>query len=76
MAVLDFSKAVDEVPYHRLAAKLDYYGIHGHTKEWICSFLADRHQQVVKYCSMGVHQLMNKSCQVFPKAVLLGQCFS
>jgi hypothetical protein len=47
MAVLDFSKAFDKVPHQRLAAKLDYYCIRGHTKEWVCSFLADRKQQVV-----------------------------
>jgi hypothetical protein len=27
MAILDFSKAFDEVPHQRLAKKLDYYGI-------------------------------------------------
>ncbi len=46
MTVLDFSKAFDKVPHQHLAAKLDYYGIRGHTKEWGCTFLTDCLQQV------------------------------
>jgi hypothetical protein len=29
IAILDFSKVFDVVPYHRLVKKLDYYGIRG-----------------------------------------------
>ncbi len=47
MAVLDFSKAFDKVPHQCLADKLDYHSIHGHTKEWVYSFLCDHHQQIV-----------------------------
>ena len=45
--LLDFSKAFDKVPHHRLAVKLHHYGVRGKTLEWIRSFLADRTQQVV-----------------------------
>ena len=45
--LLDFSKAFDKVPHHRLALKLQHYGVRGKTLESIRSFLADRTQQVV-----------------------------
>ena len=44
---LDFSKAFDKVPHHRLAMKLHHYGVRGNTLMWIKSFLANRSQQVV-----------------------------
>ena len=45
--LLDFSKAFDKAPHHRLALKLQHYGVRGKTLEWIRSFLADRTQPVV-----------------------------
>ena len=45
--LLDFSKAFDKVPHARLLHKLQYYGIHNHTLDWIQDFLHDRSQQVV-----------------------------
>ena len=36
--LLDFSKAFDKVPHIRLCHKLSYYGIVGHTLEWIENF--------------------------------------
>ena len=45
--LLDFSKAFDKVPHERLAMKLHYYGVRGHTLHWIKSFLSDRQQRVV-----------------------------
>ncbi len=45
--LLDFSKAFDKVPHHRLLLKLRHYGIHGNTLRWIESFLSNRTQQVV-----------------------------
>lgn len=45
--LLDFSKAFDKVPHHRLALKLEHYGVRGQTLGWISSFLSDRSQQVV-----------------------------
>ena len=45
--LLDFSKACDKVPHHRLTVKLHHYGIRDKNLSWIQSFLADRSQQVV-----------------------------
>ena len=45
--LLDFSKAFDKVPHHRLSVKLDHYGIRGKTLTWIQSFLSGREQCVV-----------------------------
>ena len=45
--VLDMSKAFDKVGHHRLAKKLLYYGIRGHTITWIKNFLSNRTQRVV-----------------------------
>lgn len=47
MIVLDFSKAFDKVPHHRLMRKLWNYGIRGNTHRWISTFLMDRKQRVV-----------------------------
>ena len=45
--IMDFSKAFDKVGHRHLAEKLDFYGIHGKTKQWITDFLANRIQTVV-----------------------------
>ena len=47
VAVLDFSKAIDVVPLHRLLGKLKHYGITGPTLNWISEFLSGRTQCVV-----------------------------
>ena len=47
LVILDFSKAFDRVPHHRLIRKLDNYGIRGSTYNWIEAFLTDRTQQVL-----------------------------
>ena len=44
---LDFAKAFDTVPHHRLMGKLDSYGIKGNIHKWIKAFLTGR-SQVVK----------------------------
>jgi hypothetical protein len=46
VVLLDFSKAFDLVPHHRLAVKLDHYGIRGPTLRWISAFLSGRQQAV------------------------------
>ncbi len=38
MAILDFSKAFDTVPYDSLLGKLQFYGIDGHILKWISIF--------------------------------------
>ena len=45
--LLDFSKAFDVVPHHRLLIKLYMYGITGKTHRWIEDFLGNRTQEVV-----------------------------
>ena len=45
--VMDFSKAFDKVGHDRLLAKLEHYGITGHTQTWIRHFLTGRRQRVV-----------------------------
>ncbi|KAL8587797.1 hypothetical protein ACOMHN_021015 [Nucella lapillus] len=44
--LLDFAKAFDKVPHHRLRMKLHHYGIRGKTLDWVANFLANRTQQV------------------------------
>ena len=43
---LDFMKAFDKVPHHRLLKKLNCYGISGNIVNWIQSFLLNRRQRV------------------------------
>ena len=45
--ILDFEKAFDKVPHHRLLRKLQSYGIQGPLNNWLESFLTDRYQTVV-----------------------------
>jgi len=47
MAILDFSKAFDSVPHHRMLHKLHFHGIRGRTLTWVQNWLLDRQQQVV-----------------------------
>ena len=44
---LDFAKAFDTVPHHRLIVKLQSYGIGGRVLDWINNFLTDRRQRVL-----------------------------
>ena len=43
---MDFAKAFDKVPHHRLIQKLERYGIIGPVNTWIETFLKDRKQRV------------------------------
>ena len=45
--VMDFSKAFDRVPHHRLLRKAEFYGIQGPTLSWLRSFLRHRTQRVL-----------------------------
>ena len=47
VTLLDFSKAFDKVPHHRLLHKLDFYGIRGSLHSRISSFLGNRSQEVL-----------------------------
>ena len=44
---IDFQKAFDKVPHHRLLNKLYHYGIRGKIHEWISTWLTQRTQRVV-----------------------------
>jgi hypothetical protein len=44
---LDFVKAFDTVPHHRLLLKLESYGVGGRMLEWIQNFLLGRKQRVM-----------------------------
>ena len=44
--LLDFGKAFDVVPHHRLPMKLYMYGTTGKTHRWIKYFLGNRTQEV------------------------------
>ena len=43
---LDFAKAFDTVPHHRLISKLHGYGVRGQVLGWIKDFLSNRSQYV------------------------------
>ena len=45
--VMDFSKAFDRVPHHRLLRKAEHYGIEGPVHSWLRSFLDHRTQRVI-----------------------------
>ena len=45
--LLDFAKAFDKVPHHRLLHKLKHYGIDGNINRWVKAFLENRTQQVI-----------------------------
>ena len=47
VAYLDFSKAFDSVPHHRLLQKLASYGFSGQLLCWLEGFLSDRCQRVI-----------------------------
>ena len=44
--IVDFAKAFDKVPHHRLIQKRERYGITGPINTWIETFLKDRKQHV------------------------------
>ena len=47
VVLLDFCKAFDRVPHHRLCYKFSCYGIRGNTLSWIKNFLSGRLKQVI-----------------------------
>ena len=47
IVILDFSKAFDTVPHHKLLHKLDHYGVRGPIHTWLSNFLTQRRMRVV-----------------------------
>ena len=72
MIYLDFSKAVDKVPYKRLLHKIDSHGISGNVAAWIGEWLCDRKQQVVLNGKFSSLQDVYRVC---PKALSLDHYF-
>ena len=53
---LDFAKAFDKVPHHRLIGKVASMGVEGRVKGWIQQWLEGRMQRVVineRYIQIG-----------------------
>jgi len=44
---LDYSKAFDSIPHHRLICKLEALGVHGNLSSRISNFLSNHFQRVV-----------------------------
>ena len=66
---LDFQKAFDTVPHHRLFTKLKGYGISGNILEWIKNFLSERKQKVVLN---GSNSKWTDVTNVIPQGSVLG----
>ena len=67
--LLDFSKAFDVVPHHRLLMKLCMYEIAGRTHRWIGDFQENITQEVVANGSRSEHRIVKSAV---PQVTLLG----
>ena len=63
MAILDFFKGIDTVPYRRLLGKLRTYGINGPILRWIEAFLVDSVQAFKGLLWKGLGLRKIKYCQ-------------
>ena len=66
---LDFAKAFDTVPHHRLLGKLQAYGIQGNLFHWIKEFLNERTQIVMVN---GVESEPTSVLSGIPQGTVLG----
>ena len=67
--LLDFAKAFDKVPHHRLLHKLEYYGVNPKTNRWIRSFLENRKQIVIL---QGTVSMQVRVLSGVPQCTVLG----
>lgn len=66
---LDFAKAFDKVPHHRLLMKLRRHGIGGSVLAWIEEWLKERRQRV---CIKGAHSGWKSVLSGVPQGSVLG----
>ena len=66
---LDFEKAFDKVPHHRLIKKLQAYGIEGKILKWIKEFLLRRSQRVAVN---GTRSFIGQVISGVPQGTVLG----
>ena len=68
---LDFMKAFDTLPHHRLLLKLESYGVRGNVLAWLESFLSGRQQRVVVRSKQSK---WGKILSGVPQGSVLGLC--
>ena len=66
---MDFKKAFDTVPHHRLLKKIQSYGIAGNIYQWIKSFLTHRKQRV---SIKGTFSTWEETTSGIPQGSVLG----
>jgi len=66
---LDFAKAFDKVPHHRLLQKLKAHGINGKIWNWIRAWLTNRNQRV---CIKGKSSTWAEVLSDVPQGSVLG----